>query len=100
MARKETVRARPPAEEDMFGDPAGDDEAWVDIPGTTVVPRESSEYQQRGQIIIHGFMLRLPAPAVVGDNWEFEVRGEVFQVDGAIGDFGRKGKIVYVGRAN
>lgn len=100
MAKKETVRARAPREKDQFGDPTGPIPSWVDIPGTVVVPRESQDYQQRGPVIISGFMLRLPPPALVSDNHEFEVRGKIYQVDGAVADFGNKGKIVYVGRAN
>jgi hypothetical protein len=100
MATKELVRARGPQATDEFGDPTGPVSTWVNIPGTTVVPRESQDYEQRGPIIISGFMLRLPSTAQVTDQHEYQVRGKIYQTDGAVADYGRKGKIVYVRRAN
>jgi hypothetical protein len=100
VAAKEIVKARAPQAEDDFGDPTGPVPAWVEIPGTTVVPRESQDYEQRGPIIISGFMLRLPSSAAVDDQTEYEVRGKIYETDGAVADYKRKGKIVYVKRAN
>jgi hypothetical protein len=100
MAQKETVETRPPQDVDEFSDPTGATPDWVPIRGVTVVPRESQDYEQRGPIIVSGFMLRLPASADVGDNNEYRIRGKIHQTDGAVGDFGRKGKIVYTKRVN
>lgn len=99
MAKKEIIKTRAPQARDDFNDPTGAVSAWVEL-SAVVVPRESSEYNQRGPIIISGFLLRLPASAEVSDQHEFEVRGKIYQIEGAVADFGRKGKIVYVGRAN
>lgn len=99
MARKESIRVRPPAEDDRFGDPVGTPE-WAVIPGCTVVPRESHDYQLRGTIIISGFMVRTPPGAVVGDEYEVEVRGEIHQIEGAVADFLSKGKIFYTQAVN
>jgi hypothetical protein len=100
MAQKETVETRPPQDVDEFSDPTGATPDWVPIRGVTVVPRESQDYEQRGPIIVSGFMLRLPSTVAVGDHHEYEIRGKIYQTDGAVGDFGRKGLIVYVMRAN
>lgn len=100
MAQKETVRIRPPQPTDKFGDPTGPEPVWVDVPRCTVVPRESQDYEQRGPIVIHGYLVRMPASTVITDRHEVEVRGEVQQIDGAVADFRRKGKIVYTMRAN
>lgn len=107
MPAKESVRVRPQRELDEFNDPIGPVPEWRTVPGVTVVPRSSQEDEQRGQIIISGFMLALPSKVkdtagqdvVLSDTDEFEVRGEVYQVDGAIGDYGRR-TILYVMRPN
>lgn len=100
MAAKETIRVRPPRAKDKFGDPVGPVPAWVTISGCIVVPRESQDYEQRGPIIISGFLVRLPASAIVSPHHEFEIRGEVYAVDGDVADYKRRGKIVYTTRAN
>lgn len=100
MAAKENVRLRPPQDEDKFGDPVGPAPDWSDPVRATVVPRESQDYEQRGPVIIHGFLVRLPSSTVITDHYELEIRGDVYQIDGAVADFGRKGKIVYTMRAN
>lgn len=99
MPKKETIQVRPPRARDDDGDPWGPEPAWVDIPGATVVPRESQDYEQRGPIIISGFMVAVGPAAVVGDNYEVKVRGEVYQIEGAVGDYGKR-KIFYVSRPN
>lgn len=107
MPRKETIKIRHAREEDRFGDPQGPVPAWIVIPGATVVPRQSQDYEQRGAIVISGFMVALPGvikdttgqTVELADSDEVEIRGEVYQVDGAIGDYGKK-IIFYTMRAN
>ena len=100
MAQKETIRIRSARPTDRFNDPIGPVPAWRDVPGATVVPRESQDYEQRGPIIIVGFMIRVGPTVVVVDTDEVEVRGEVYQIEGAVADYLRKGKIFYVTRAS
>jgi hypothetical protein len=102
MARKETIRVRSAREEDRGGDPVGPMPAWRDIKGATVVPRSSDEYEQRGTIIISGFMIALgptTPDTLVVESDEIEVRGDVYQVDGEIADYIKK-RIFYVTRPN
>ena len=99
MPKKETIKLRSPREEDQFGDPIGPVPGWRNVPGATVVPRESNEDERRGTIIISGFMISFPSSVEITDYDEVEVRGEVYQIEGAVGDYGRK-KIFYVMRAN
>jgi len=107
MPAKETIRVRPQRELDEFNDPIGPAPAWRLVPGATVVPRNSQEDDRRGQVGISGFMIALPSkltdslgqPIVLADTDEFEIRGETYQVDGAIGDYGRK-QIFYTMRPN
>lgn len=106
MAKKETIRLRPGRELDRFNDPVGPEPAWHSVPGAIVVPRNSQEYEQRGPIIIAGYMIALP-PVIkdtsgttldLTDTWEVEVRGDVHQIEGAIGDYGKR-IIFYTQRA-
>jgi hypothetical protein len=107
MARKENIKARPRRPLDRFNDPVGDLPAWREIPGATVVPRNSHEDEQRGPIVISGFMIVLPSrvtdlaglPVALEETWEFEIRGDVYQVEGDIADYGRK-LIFYTMRAS
>ena len=107
MARKEPIRVRPQRELDRFNDPIGPVPQWRTIPGAVVVPRNSQDYEQRGAIVIKGFMVALPSVVsdvdgqrvTLHDTDEFEIRGEVHQVEGAIGDYGRR-VIFYTERAN
>lgn len=108
MAIRETIRVRPAPAKDKFGDPiSSTPPPWRDIPGATVVPRSSQDYEQRGQIVVSGFMVALPGTVKdsVGDDVvlertdEFEIRGLIYQVDGEIGNYGRK-IIFYTMRAN
>ena len=72
-----------------------------------MVPRESQDYEQRGSIIIKGFMVALPGTVrdnlgqvvEIEDTDEVEVRGEVHQIDGAVGDYVKR-IIFYTMRAN
>ncbi len=107
MAKKETIWARPPRELDRFNDPIGPEPDWVEIPGAIVVPRSSDEYEQRGTVIIEGFMIVLPSrirdaqgvDVPLDDDWEVRARGEVYQIDGVLADYGRR-IIFYVMRAS
>lgn len=98
MARKETIEVRPIGELDRFNDPVGPPATWQEIPGATVVPRNSQDYEQRGPVVVEGFLVVVPSPVrdVAGqavplrDNWEVRARGEVYQIEGAIADYGRK----------
>lgn len=98
MARKETIEIRAPRELDRFNDPIGPESDWVAVPGATVVPRNSSEQDQRGTVIIAGFMVVVPSVIAVSERHEIRLRGEVHQIDGDVGDYGRR-KIFYTIRA-
>ena len=99
MATKENIRLRSARAKDKFGDPTGPVPAWRTVERCTVVPRESQDYEQRGEIIISGFMVVVASSVEVDAQDEVEVRGKVYQIDGEIGDYGRK-KVFYVTRAN
>lgn len=99
MAKKEAIRLRAPRPKDKFGDPTGPVPDWRDETALAVVPRSSEDYEQRGPIIISGYMVAISSIVPVSDRDEVEIRGEVFQIEGAVGDYGRK-KIFYTERAN
>lgn len=89
MARKERIRLRAPAEKDWHNEPIEPIPEWREVTANAVVPRSSSEDQQRGQIIISGFMVAVPSSVVVNDNDEVEIRGKVYGIVGVVGDYGR-----------
>ena len=99
MPKKETIQVRSQRELDRFNDPIGPVPDWRDVTGAVIVPRNSQQDERRGEIIISGFMVVVPSSVELEDTDEFRIRGEVYQVDGAIGDYGRR-KILYVERAN
>lgn len=107
MAKKETILLRAARPKDRFNDPVGPVPVWREVPGATVVPRNSHEDEARGPIVISGFMVVLPskvrdkkaALVPLDSDWEVQVRGEVHQIEGEIGDYGRK-IIFYVMRAH
>ena len=98
MSKKETIFVRPPRPLDRFNDPVGPVPPWREVPGATCVPRNSQEDEKRGPIVIAGFMVAMNAPArdkagvivPLAFNWEVQIRGEVHQIEGDVGDFGRK----------
>ena len=95
MAKKETIRRRP-QRPTRLGDPVGSVPPWVLIPNCVVIPRESQDFEQRGRVIVHGFLIRTKAGVTILDTDEIEVRGKIYQVDGAVANFGRKGLLLYV----
>ena len=95
----ETIKLRSARAEDEFGDPIGAVPAWRPVTARNVVPRSSQDYEQRGEIIISGFMIVVAASVEVDAHDEVEVRGQIYQIDGEVGDYGRK-KVFYVTRAN
>lgn len=107
MAKKETILVRPGRSLDRFNDPVGPAPEWRTIPGATCVPRNSHEDDQRGPIVISGFMVALPSritdtaglPVDLTETWEISIRGEVYQIEGGIGDYGRR-IIFYTMRAS
>lgn len=99
MPKKETIRIRPGRPTDRFNDPIGPVPEWVDIPGATVVPRTSTEDEQRGPVIISGFMVVVGPAVAVRHTDELEIRGKIHQIDGEIGDYGRR-KIFYTKRVS
>lgn len=98
MAKKETILVRPPRPLDRFNDPVGEPTLWSEIPGATCVPRNSHEDERRGPIVVAGFMVAMNAPirdkagviVPLAFNWEVQIRGEVHQIEGDVGDYGRK----------
>jgi hypothetical protein len=99
MAQKESIEIRH-ARETRMGDPVGPVKPWETIRGCLVVPRESQDFGQRGRVVLAGFMIKAPRTATILDTDEIRVRGEIYQVDGAVGDFRRKGKLFYVKRVS
>lgn len=109
MPKKETIRLRRAQLTGRSNDPLPDAEQpqWHSIPGATVVPRGSSDFEQRGPIILSGFMIKLPGTVYdsegvlfrPSDTDDIEVRGEVQEIDGAIGDYG-KALLFYTIRVN
>jgi len=99
MPRKESIELRAALLTGRFNDPLPDAEQpqWREIPGAVVVPRGSGDFQQRGPIIIKGFMIKLPAgvrdvngePVEIRDTDGVRVRGEIHEIDGAVGDYGK-----------
>lgn len=98
MAKKETVLMRPSRPLDRFNDPTGPVPVWREVPGAVCVPRNSEEDERRGPIVIAGFMVALNSPVRDKDgvvvplahDWEITIRGEVHQIEGDVGDYGRK----------
>jgi len=107
VAKKETILARPPRPLDRFNDPIGEVPLWSEIPGAVCVPRNSQEDERRGPIVISGFMVALNGPirdkfgvlTPIAHDWEIQIRGEVHQIEGDVGDYGRR-IIFYTMRAN
>lgn len=99
MPAKESIQVRSQRELDQFNDPIGPEPEWRTIPGATVAPRGSQDYEQRGAIVISGFMVAVPSSVELENTDEFRIRGQVYQVEGEIGDYGRR-KIFYTMRAN
>jgi hypothetical protein len=95
----ENIKLRTARPEDEFGDPIGAVGEWRTVRARNVVPRSSDDYEQRGTIIISGFMIVVSSSVEVDAQDEVEVRGKVYQIDGEIGDYGRK-KVFYTTRAN
>lgn len=74
---------RTPGGRDPFGDPIGDTEERVDIPGCGVAPRQAGEQIGAGRIAVtSGVTLYVPPGADVRPSDRFEVRGEEYEVDG------------------
>jgi hypothetical protein len=96
MPRKETIYLRGELITGRFGDPVPetDQPAWREVPGAVVVPRSSGDFEQRGSIIIKGFMVKLPSSVQVEDTDTVKIRGDEYEIDGAVGDYG-KAKIFY-----
>jgi hypothetical protein len=97
VPRRETIQIRGTRERDRFNDPIGPEPVWMTVNGATVAPRESSEDDRRGQIIIKGFMVVVPGMVTVTERHEIKIRNDVYQIEGAVGDYGRR-KIFYVTR--
>ena len=89
---------RPAAKRDRFNDPVAGTALWSEVPGAVCVPRNSSEDEARGPIVIAGFMVALNSPVrdkfgvvvPLAHDWEVQIRGEVHQIEGDVGDYGRK----------
>ncbi len=89
---------RPPRPLDRFNDPTGPVPPWREVPGATVVPRNSEEDERRGPIVIAGMMVALNAQirdlagviVPLKHDWEVQIRGDVHQIEGDVGDYGRK----------
>jgi hypothetical protein len=79
----ETVTRIRSVERDEFGDPIGDAEPNLDIPGCGVAPRQAGEQIGQGRIAVtSGLTLYVPPGADVLPSDRFEVRGAVWEVAG------------------
>lgn len=109
MPRKETIQLRHEQIKGRFDDPlpGADQPQWKTIPGAVVVPRGGSDFDQRGTIILSGFLIKLPAKVydadgvefVMADTDEVMVRDELHQIEGPVRDYG-KVKLFHTMRAN
>lgn len=99
MPKAEKIQIRPLRETDEFNDPIGDEAEWEDVTAIAVVPRNSQDFEQRGPIVISGFMVVVKSKVVINSRYEVKVRGQVQQIEGDVGDYGRK-KIFYTERAS
>lgn len=96
MPKKETIQARAALKVGRFNDPLPADQQppWREINGAVVVPRSAGDFEQRGPIIISGWMVRIPGSTEIEDTDDVMIRGEQYQIDGSVGDYG-KVKIFY-----
>jgi hypothetical protein len=100
MPRKEPIRLKAKQPEDRFGDPEGPEPQWRDVPGgAIVVPRSSQDYEQRGPIVVSGYMIVVGPKVAVEHNDQVEVRGEVHDIEGDIADY-RTRKLFYTIQAS
>lgn len=100
MPAKEKILLRSAQEKDKFGDPKGPVPAWREVTARAVVPRTSVDTDQRGPIVISGFMVSLSPGTPILDNDEVQIRGKVHQIEGVVADYGKKGKLFYTKRVN
>lgn len=100
MPAKEKIRLRAAQTKDRFGDPEGPVPPWRDVTARAVVPRTSEDNEQRGPIVISGFMVSLPPNTPIEDDDEVEIRGKVHQIEGVVADYLKKGKLFYTKRVN
>ncbi len=103
MPRKEPVQLRSKQQRDKFNDPTGPEPEWREIPGgAVVVPRNSQDYEQRGPIVVSGFMVVVSTRQVaIDDTDEVRIRGRIYQIEGEIADYGAgKPRLFYTMRAN
>lgn len=101
MAAKETIKIKGKLLVDRFNDPLPDADQpdWRETQAT-VVPRSAGDFEQRGEVIIAGFMVILPANDPIIDTDILEIRGQEHEIDGVVGRYGKKAKILYTMRAN
>lgn len=101
MPRPEKIRLRSAQLKDEFGDPLPDLDQpdWREVSADAVVPRSAGDWEQRGPIIITGFLVKLKPSVEIYDTDEVEIRGRLHQIDGAVGDY-VKTKLFYTVRVN
>lgn len=91
MPKRETIQLRAALKVGRFNDPLPDDQQpqWRDVDGAIVVPRSAGDFEQRGPIIISGWMVKLPGGTPIEDTDDVRIRGEQYEIDGSIGDYGK-----------
>jgi len=101
VPRKETIQLRGQLAEGRHGDPlvGVPQPQWRTVNGAVVVPRGGGDFEQRGSIVVKGFMIKLPPSVAIEDTDAVMVRGEEHQIDGPVNDYG-KALIFYTIRVN
>lgn len=81
-----TILRDSPGGFDQYGDPVASTTARIDVPGSAVAPRYSTEPSERGrQGVIVGLSWYIPVGADVRSTDRAEVKGVVYLVEGIPG---------------
>jgi hypothetical protein len=101
VPKKESIWVRGALEVDQFNDPLPDVDQpdWREIPGCVCVPRSAGDFEQRGPIIISGWLVKAPGQAVIQDTDAVKIRGKEYEIEGSVGDY-TKAKIFYTMAVN
>lgn len=92
MATKESIFVVRTAERDRLDTSAPNVSPDVEIPLCVVVPLlNTGEETFQGQIVTADFFVKCPAGSDVKADDKVKIRGDLCEVQGAPGDFGRKG---------
>lgn len=83
-----TILRAVPGGTDAYGDPIPGTQTRIDVPGTAVAPRLSTEPSERGrQGVIVGLTIYPPADSGFLFSDQVEVKGELFDIEGEPGEW-------------